>query len=90
MDAADPLGKRTARAALKIAVEMADEGLITTEEAVMRVDPAALDQLLHPMIDPAAERDVIATGLPASPGLRPEPSSSPPTRQKRRRLRAVR
>ncbi|WP_186396254.1 pyruvate, phosphate dikinase [Stappia sp. TSB10GB4] len=61
-------GKRTARAALKIAVEMADEGLITTEEAVMRVDPAALDQLLHPMIDPAAERDVIATGLPASPG----------------------
>lgn len=61
-------GKRTARAALKIAVEMADEGLISTEEAVMRVDPAALDQLLHPMIDPAAERDVIATGLPASPG----------------------
>ncbi|WP_249696085.1 pyruvate, phosphate dikinase [Stappia sp. WLB 29] len=61
-------GKRTARAALKIAVEMADEGLITTEEAVMRVDPAALDQLLHPMIDPAAKRDVIATGLPASPG----------------------
>ena len=61
-------GKRTACAALKIAVEMADEGLISTEEAVMRVDPAALDQLLHPMIDPAAERDVIATGLPASPG----------------------
>ncbi|MBC2860223.1 pyruvate, phosphate dikinase [Stappia sp. 28M-7] len=61
-------GKRTARAALKIAVEMADEGLISTEEAVMGVDPAALDQLLHPMIDPAAERDVIATGLPASPG----------------------
>jgi pyruvate,orthophosphate dikinase len=61
-------GKRTAKAALKIAVEMADEGLISTEEAVMRVDPAALDQLLHPMIDPAAERDIVATGLPASPG----------------------
>ena len=61
-------GKRTARAALKIAVDMADEGLISSEEAVMRVDPAALDQLLHPMIDPKAERDVIATGLPASPG----------------------
>jgi pyruvate,orthophosphate dikinase len=61
-------GKRTAKAALKIAVDMADEGLITTEEAVMRVDPAALDQLLHPMIDPAAERDIVATGLPASPG----------------------
>ncbi|WP_349357453.1 pyruvate, phosphate dikinase [Stappia sp.] len=61
-------GKRTARAALKIAVDMADEGLITPEEAVMRVDPAALDQLLHPMIDPKAERDVLASGLPASPG----------------------
>ncbi|WP_037546807.1 pyruvate, phosphate dikinase [Stappia stellulata] len=61
-------GKRTAKAALKIAVDMADEGLITTEEAVMRVDPAALDQLLHPMIDPKAERDIVATGLPASPG----------------------
>lgn len=61
-------GKRTAKAALKIAAEMADEGLITTEEAVMRVDPAALDQLLHPMIDPAATRDIVATGLPASPG----------------------
>ncbi|WP_428697596.1 pyruvate, phosphate dikinase [Stappia sp.] len=61
-------GKRTAKAALKIAAEMADEGLITTEEAVMRVDPSALDQLLHPMIDPAATRDIVATGLPASPG----------------------
>ena len=61
-------GKRTARAALKAAVEMAAEGLITTEEAVMRVDPASLDQLLHPTIDPDAERDVIAVGLPASPG----------------------
>jgi len=61
-------GKRTARAALRIAVEMAAEGLITQREAVQRVDPASLDQLLHPTIDPAAPRDVIATGLPASPG----------------------
>ncbi len=61
-------GKRTAKAALKIAVEMAAEGLITREEAVLRVDPASLDQLLHPTIDPSAERRVIATGLPASPG----------------------
>jgi pyruvate,orthophosphate dikinase len=61
-------GKRTARAALKIAVELANEGLISREEAVTRVDPAALDQLLHPTIDPNAERKVIATGLPASPG----------------------
>jgi pyruvate,orthophosphate dikinase len=61
-------GKRTARAALKIAVDLADEGLISREEAVTRVDPAALDQLLHPTIDPSAERKVIATGLPASPG----------------------
>jgi pyruvate,orthophosphate dikinase len=61
-------GKRTAKAALKIAVEMADEGLISPREAVMRVDPSALDQLLHPMIDPKAERDILATGLPASPG----------------------
>jgi pyruvate, orthophosphate dikinase len=61
-------GKRTAKAALKIAVELANEGLITRKEAVTRIDPAALDQLLHPTIDPAAERKVIATGLPASPG----------------------
>jgi pyruvate,orthophosphate dikinase len=61
-------GKRTAKAALRIAVEMADEGLITKEEAITRVDPAALDQLLHPTIDPKAERKIIATGLPASPG----------------------
>ncbi|NRG18099.1 pyruvate, phosphate dikinase [Rhizobiales bacterium] len=61
-------GKRTAKAALKIAVDMAGEGLITPEEAVMRVDPAALDQLLHPTIDPKAKRDIIASGLPASPG----------------------
>ncbi|MBF9195453.1 pyruvate, phosphate dikinase [Microvirga terrestris] len=61
-------GKRTAKAALRIAVELASEGLITQEEAVTRVEPAALDQLLHPTIDPKAERKIIATGLPASPG----------------------
>jgi len=61
-------GKRTAKAALKIAVDMASEELISREEAVMRVDPAALDQLLHPTLDPKAPRDVIAKGLPASPG----------------------
>ena len=61
-------GKRTARAALRIAVELAGEGLITKEEAVARIEPASLDQLLHPTIDPAAERKVIASGLPASPG----------------------
>ncbi len=61
-------GKRTAKAALKIAVEMVAEGLITREQAVMRIDPASLDQLLHPTLDPKARREVIATGLPASPG----------------------
>jgi len=61
-------GKRTAKAALKIAVDMAAEGLITKKEAVARVDPASLDQLLHPTIDPSAERNVIGLGLPASPG----------------------
>ncbi|WP_439572239.1 pyruvate, phosphate dikinase [Phreatobacter sp.] len=61
-------GKRTARASIRIAVEMANEGLITREEAVVRVDPSSLDQLLHPTIDPAAERSILATGLPASPG----------------------
>jgi pyruvate,orthophosphate dikinase len=61
-------GKRTAKAALKIAVDMANEGLITREEAIARVDPAALDQLLHPTLDPAAPRDVLTKGLPASPG----------------------
>ncbi|CAH1669707.1 pyruvate, phosphate dikinase [Chelatococcus asaccharovorans] len=61
-------GKRTAKAALRIAVELAAEGLISEEEAVTRVEPAALDQLLHPTIDPKAERKVLATGLPASPG----------------------
>ncbi|WP_201840392.1 pyruvate, phosphate dikinase [Microvirga zambiensis] len=61
-------GKRTAKAALRIAVELASEGLITQEEAVTRVEPAALDQLLHPTIDPKAERRILASGLPASPG----------------------
>jgi pyruvate,orthophosphate dikinase len=61
-------GKRTAKAALKMAVEMAGEKLITEEEAVLRIDPAALDQLLHPTIDPRAERQIVGQGLPASPG----------------------
>ena len=61
-------GKRTTKAALRIAIDMADEGLITREEAVRRIDPAALDQLLHPTLDPRAKRDLYATGLPASPG----------------------
>ncbi len=61
-------GKRTAKAALRIAVDFANEGLITRKDAIMRIDPASLDQLLHPTIDPVAKRDVIATGLPASPG----------------------
>ncbi|WP_164155734.1 pyruvate, phosphate dikinase [Sandarakinorhabdus rubra] len=61
-------GKRTAKAALKIAVDMVGEGLITEAEAVARVEAGALDQLLHPTLDPKAPRDVIARGLPASPG----------------------
>ncbi|MHA3841375.1 pyruvate, phosphate dikinase [Sphingomonas aestuarii] len=61
-------GKRTAKAALKMAVDMANEGLISQEEAVARVDAAALDQLLHPTLDPSATRDVLTKGLPASPG----------------------
>ena len=61
-------GKRTTKAALKIAVDLVSEGLITKEEAVGRIEPAALDQLLHPTIDPKAERKIVATGLPASPG----------------------
>lgn len=61
-------GKRTAKAALKIAVEMAADGLIDEKTAVMRVEPAALDQLLHPTLDPEAARDLYTRGLPASPG----------------------
>jgi pyruvate,orthophosphate dikinase len=61
-------GKRTVQAAVRIAVDMAKERLISREEAVGRVDPSSLDQLLHPTLDPGAEREVIAKGLPASPG----------------------
>ncbi len=61
-------GKRTAKAALKMAVDMVAEGLIDEREAVRRVDPMALDQLLHPTLDPKAVRNVLTTGLPASPG----------------------
>ncbi|MBX3477615.1 MAG: pyruvate, phosphate dikinase [Brevundimonas sp.] len=61
-------GKRTAKSALKIAVDLAAEGVISQEEAVSRVEPAALDQLLHPTLDPKATRNVVTTGLPASPG----------------------
>ena len=60
--------KRTAAAALKAAVEMVDEGLISKEEAVARIDPAQLDQLLHPMLDPSADYEIAAKGLNASPG----------------------
>jgi pyruvate,orthophosphate dikinase len=62
------VGKRTARAALKIAIDMEEEGLITREEAVLRIDPAQLDQLLHPQFDAKAHYDVVAKGLNASPG----------------------
>ncbi|KQW83182.1 pyruvate, phosphate dikinase [Brevundimonas sp. Root1279] len=61
-------GKRTAKSALKIAVDLAAEGVISQEEAISRVEPAALDQLLHPTLDPNAVRNVVAAGLPASPG----------------------
>ncbi len=61
-------GKRTAKAALKIAVDMTGEGLIERAEAVSRIDPLSLDQLLHPTLDPEAERDTLTRGLPASPG----------------------
>ncbi len=61
-------GKRTVQAALKIAVDMADEGLISRDEAITRIDPAGLDQLLHPTLDPDAEVTIFGRGLPASPG----------------------
>jgi pyruvate, orthophosphate dikinase len=61
-------GKRTAPAALKIAVEMVEDGVIDRNEAVRRIEPASLDQLLHPMLDPKAKKSVLARGLPASPG----------------------
>jgi pyruvate,orthophosphate dikinase len=61
-------GKRTAKAALRIAVEMCRDGVISKEDALRRVNPAQLDQLLHPTLDPEAERKVVGSGLPASPG----------------------
>jgi pyruvate,orthophosphate dikinase len=61
-------GKRTAKAALKMAVDMVEEGLIDEATAIKRVDPMALDQLLHPTLDPKAPRDILGKGLPASPG----------------------
>ena len=61
-------GKRTAKAALKMAVDMVGEGLIDEKTAILRIDPMALDQLLHPTLDPTAARDVLTKGLPASPG----------------------
>ncbi|MFK8138505.1 MAG: pyruvate, phosphate dikinase, partial [Bdellovibrionales bacterium] len=61
-------GKRTARAAVRIACDMLDENLISEKEAVLRVDPSSLDQLLHPTLDPNAERTKLTKGLPASPG----------------------
>jgi pyruvate,orthophosphate dikinase len=61
-------GKRTAKAALRMAVEMVEEGLIDEATAIRRIDPMALDQLLHPTLDPDAPRDVLGKGLPASPG----------------------
>lgn len=61
-------GKRTAKAAIQIACDMIDEKLITEEEALLRLDPASLDQLLHPTLDPKAKKELLAKGLPASPG----------------------
>jgi pyruvate,orthophosphate dikinase len=61
-------GKRTTKAALNIALDMVKEGLISKEEAVMRIKPSSLDQLLHPTLDPDAEKTLLARGLPASPG----------------------
>src|SRR5262249_1889397 len=61
-------GKRTAQAALKIAVSLVNEGVIERDEAVRRIDPVSLDQLLHPMLDPKAKTTVLSRGLPASPG----------------------
>ncbi len=83
-------GKRTTRAAMKIAVDMVEEGVITEEEAVCRIEPPSLDQLLHPTIDPRVERHVVGSGLPASPELRPARSFSPPRRRSRRSTKAAR
>ncbi len=83
-------GKRTTRAAMKIAVDMVAEGLIDAKEAVSRIEPSSLDQLLHPTIDPRVSREVIGSGLPASPGAATGRSSLPPKRLWRRRRRAAR
>src|SRR5262249_50697061 len=77
-------GKRTVNAALKIAADLVAEGLIEEDEAVMRIDANALDQLLHPTIDASAEKTTIANGLPAGR------SCSMPTRPRRPRPRAAR
>src|SRR5207302_4989331 len=61
-------GKRTGKAAIKVAADMVKEGLITSEDAIMRVEPSQLDQLLHPILDPKAKVEELAQGLPASPG----------------------
>ena len=78
-------GKRTANAALRIAVEMVDEGLITTDEALLRVEPKQLDQLLHPAFDQAALKaaKALGKGLPASPAL---PQVRFTSRQRKQRL----
>jgi pyruvate,orthophosphate dikinase len=88
-------GKRTAEAALKIAVDLVREGIITEQQAVMRVDPAALDQLLHPTIDASAKKDLLTTGLPASPGAASgeivfDPDDAEAAKAKNRRVILVR
>ena len=88
-------GKRTARAAIKIAVDMVEEGLITEEEALLRVDPRQVELLLHKTVDPEAEKAVIAKGLPASPGAAVgrvvfEPKEAEELREKGERVILVR
>jgi len=77
-------GKRTAQAAIKMAVDMVKEGLIDEKTAVLRVAPSQLDQLLHPSLDPKAEKKVIGKGLPASPRCcQRHRGRSPPTKRKK-------
>ncbi len=83
-------GKRTGAAAVKIAVDLANEGLIDHREAVSRVEPAQLDQMLHPTIDPSARVQVLATGCPLHPARRRARSSSIPMRRRRAVRRAKR
>ena len=83
-------GKRTSAAALKIAVDMCNEGLIDKETAILRVAPENLDQLLHPMLDPDAPRTLLAHGLPASPGAASGQVVFTPTRPRPGRRRATR